>query len=344
MWGKNTKAIIQFSILLSIGIFLIWLSLRAITPQQQTEILTSFKTANYFWIIISMTIALLSHFLRAFRWNYLLKPVGFKTNLLNATCHVLVGYLANYGIPRMGEVTRCTLASKYDKVPFEVAFGTVITERIIDFILFLLIFVLTLAFQFTELIGLANELIFDKLKLLLSGIGHSPVKMILTSAIIIGLVGAVFFLRKNFSTLLKGKFGGILRGMAEGIGSIRKMDKPFEFVLLSIMIWACYFYSLYVCFFALPGTSHLGQKECLTLLLFGTFGVIFSPGGLGAYPAIVGGILLYTFKVDVVSAFALPWLSWTSQFILVVFLGVISLIVLPIYNSKKNDVSPVAEK
>jgi hypothetical protein len=142
--------------------------------------------------------------------------------------------------------------------------------------------------------------------------------------------------------MLKGKLGGLIKGMGEGIGSIRKMEKPLQFIFLSLLIWACYFYSLYVCFFALSGTSHLGQKECLVLLLFGTFGVIFSPGGLGAYPAIVGGILLYTFHIDKVSSFALPWLSWTSQFVLVVFLGIMSLIFLPIYNRNKNVVSQAA--
>lgn len=342
MAGKNTKSIIQFIVLLSIGVLLIWLSVSGITPEQKKEIITAFQTADYFWIILAMVVSFLSHFLRAYRWNYLLKPVGYKTNLLNATCHVLVGYFANYGIPRMGEISRCTLASKYDKVPFEVAFGTVITERIIDFILFLVIFVLTLAFQFTELIGLANQLVFDKLRLKFSGISQDPSKLIITGIIIVVIIAAFFFLRKKFSQLLKGKLGGIIKGMAEGIGSIRKMESPFQFILLSLMIWACYFYSLYVCFFALPGTSHLGQKECLTLLLFGTFGVMFSPGGLGAYPAIVGGILLYTFNIDVVSAFALPWLSWTSQFILVVVLGIVSLIVLPLYNRKRDVVSPTA--
>lgn len=339
MAGKNTKSLIQFVILLGIGILLIWLSLNGITPDQKQQILVAFRTADYFWIVVAMLISLLSHFLRAYRWNYLLKPVGYRTDLLNATCHVLVGYFANYGIPRMGEVSRCTLAARYDKVPFEVGFGTVITERVIDFILFLVIFMLTLALQFSELIDLANQLIFDKLSARLVGTGSSPVKLILVAVIVVGIVGAFFLFRKKIASMLKGRLGGIIKGMAEGIGSIRRMEKPGQFILLSLMIWTCYFYALYVCFFALPGTSKLGQKECLTLLLFGTFGVMFSPGGLGAYPAIVGGILTTTYKIDTVSAFALPWLSWTSQFILVVVLGIISLIVLPIYNRKKNVVS-----
>ncbi len=338
MANKNAKSIVQFLILLGIGVLLIWLSLRQVAPEKD-NIIKAFKTADYSWIALSMFIAVFSHFLRAYRWNLLLKPIGYKTNVLNATCHVLIGYLANYGIPRMGEVSRCTLAAKYDKVPFEVGFGTVITERIVDFIVFVLIFALTLIVQFKELIGLANELIFDKLRDKFSGIKESPLKLVLLLLVVCFTVLLFVFLRKKFVGLLKGKFGGIIKGMVEGLGSIRKMDKPIQFVFLSLLIWMCYFYSLYVCFFALNGTSHLGQKECLTLLLFGTFGVIFSPGGLGAYPAILGGILLYTFHVDTASSFALPWLSWTSQFILIVVLGIVSLVTLPIYNRNKNVVS-----
>ncbi|MBA3663430.1 MAG: flippase-like domain-containing protein [Bacteroidetes bacterium] len=333
---KNTKSVIQFLVLLGIGILLIWLSIRKITPSQKQEIFTAFRTADYFWVVLSMIIAFFSHFLRAFRWNYLLEPLGYKTNLVNANCHVIVGYLANYGIPRMGEVSRCALAAKYDKVPFEIAFGTVITERIVDFFVFTLIFAFTLLVQFKELIGLANKLVFNPLKSRLSGISESPVKMLVVAAIILACVGAFFFLRRKFANLLKGKLGVVVKGLAEGIGSIRKMKKPVQFIILSILIWASYFYSLYACLFAIKGTSHLGQAECLTLLLFGTFGVIFSPGGLGAYPFIVGGILMTTFGIDEVSSFALPWLSWTSQFILILSL---SIFVLPLYNRKKNVVS-----
>jgi glycosyltransferase 2 family protein len=335
---KSTRSVIQFVILLSVGVLLIWLSLRQVAPVKD-KIFAAFREANYFWVFISILIATLSHFLRAYRWNYLLKPVGHKTNLINANCHVLVGYLANYGIPRMGEITRCTLAAKYDKVPFEVGFGTVITERIIDFIVFMLIFFLALFIQFTELIDLANYYMFDKIRNAFSGITQNPTRMIIFCAALLALVAGFLFLRKKFSAKIKGKLGKVIRGLGEGIGSIRKTDRPLEFILLSLLIWACYFYSLYACFFALPGTAGLGQKECLTLLLFGTLGVIFAPGGLGAYPFILFTILHGTYGIDEASAFALPWLGWTSQFVLILVLGLISLIVLPVYNKDKNVVS-----
>jgi uncharacterized protein (TIRG00374 family) len=336
--NKSAKSIIQFIILFAIGILLVWLSLKQVAPQKD-NIINAFKNADYFWIIISMIVSVISHMLRAYRWNYLLNPLGQKVGFINSNCHVLVGYFANYGIPRMGEISRCTLATKYDDVPFQIALGTVITERIVDFVLFLLIFVLTLVLEFSNLIGLANELIFDPLKSRLVAVSQSPIKMIIVALVLIVIVGGLFLLRKKIASILKGKFGGIVSGLGEGIGSIRKMDKPFMFILNSVMIWACYFYSLYFCFFALPGTSNLGQSEALTLLLFGTFGVIFSPGGLGAYPLILSGILINTYHIDEVSAFALPWLSWASQFVLIVVLGVISLIVLPIINREKNVVS-----
>jgi len=335
---KSTKSILQFIVLLGIGVLFIWLSVRSITEEQKGKIIEAFKQANYFWIIVSLLISWLSHFLRAYRWNYLLKPTGHNINLVNANCYVLIGYLANYGIPRMGEISRCTLAPKYDNVPFEVAFGTVITERIIDFILFLTIFALTFLVQFKELSGLVSKYIFDPLLNILSNLGHSPIKLVMLGVVILVMVAAFFLLRKKVSNLLKGKLGGIVKGMGEGLSSIAKMEKPFKFIILSLLIWACYFYSLYVCFFALNGTSQLGQSECLTLLLFGTFGVMFAPGGLGAYPAIISWILFNTYGVDEISSFALPWLAWTSQFALILVLGLISLIIVPIYNRNRNVV------
>lgn len=335
------RSILQFIVLLSIGVLLIWLSLRQVAPEKE-RIIEAFENADYFWIGMAMLIAFLSHFFRAYRWNFLLRPLGYSTTLVNATCHVLVGYLANYGIPRMGEVSRCSLAAKYDKVPFEVGFGTVITERIVDFFIFILIFLITLAVQFTQLIGLANKLVFDPLRNKIAGASEHPVQLTILLLSLGAFVVALWVFRKKFAGMLRGRMGKILRGMGEGLGSVRKLERPWSFIFFSLLIWASYFYSLYMCFFALDSTSHLGHRECLTLLLFGTLGVVFSPGGLGAYPAILGGILLYTYNIDTASAFALPWLSWTLQFVLIVLTGLAALVVLPFYNKKRNVVSQPA--
>ncbi|MGE0569097.1 MAG: lysylphosphatidylglycerol synthase transmembrane domain-containing protein, partial [Bacteroidia bacterium] len=125
--NKSTKSILQFIVLLGIGLLLVWLSFRQVAPQKD-NIIKAFQNADYTWVILSIIVSFFSHFFRAYRWNQLLNPLGYNVTLFNGVSHVFVGYLANYGIPRMGEVTRCTLAAKYDKVPFEIGFGTVITE------------------------------------------------------------------------------------------------------------------------------------------------------------------------------------------------------------------------
>ena len=334
--NKRTKSIIQFVVLLGVGILLAWLSIKSVWVDR-AKIASSFQTANYFWIGISILIAVFSHFLRAYRWNYLLKPLGYSVKPTNAMGAVLVGYFANYGLPRMGELTRCTLVAKYDHVPFEVALGTVITERIVDMLLLLLIFVLTLFAQFQELKILAAEYIITPMIKKLEVISNHPTGLIILIVLVLATIIGFLLIRKKLANLLKGKFGSIIKGFGNGLSSVKDIDKKFQFIALSFAIWIAYFYSLYACFFAFTGTSQLGHAECLVLLLFGTFGVVFSPGGLGAYPLIITSLLINTYHVEQISAVAFPWLAWTSQFILIVCLGLLSLILLPIINKKKSN-------
>lgn len=334
--NKRTKSIIQFIVLLGVGILIVWLSLKSVWSEKE-KIVDAFKQANYFWVLIAMLIALLSHLTRAYRWNYLLKPAGYKISNANAVGAVLIGYFANYGLPRMGEITRCTIVTKYDKVPFEVALGTVITERIVDFLLLIVVFIITLCAQFNELKDLTLKYIVNPMMIKLSDATQNPIKLIiLATLLIIGFI-AFMMLRKKFSNLLKGKLGGILTGFVKGISSIKNMENKFQFIILSLLIWACYFYSLYVCFFAFSATAHLTHSVCIALLLFGTFGVIFTPGGLGVYPAIISSLLVF-YGIDQISAFAFPWLTWTLQFLLILVLGLLSLILLPIINKSKENV------
>lgn len=336
--NKSAKSIIQFFVFLAIGVLLVWLSIKQVAPHKE-EVFNAFRNADYFWVVVSLLISLFSHFLRAYRWNYLLKPLNHNVKLVNANCHVLIGYFANYIPPRIGEVIRCTLAARYDKVPFQVGFGTVITERIVDTFIFLAIFVITLFVEFSNLIGLANHYVFDPLKTKLGGISENPTKLIVVIVIGVVCISAFLFFRKKLAGLLKGKFGNVIKGFAEGLGSIRKMEKPGVFIVLSLMIWASYLFSLFFCFFAIKGTSGLSISEALTLLLFGTIGVIVSPGGAGIYQIILTEILLHTYHIEEVAAFALPWLSWGSQFLLIATFGIISLIVLPLVNKNKDVVS-----
>lgn len=322
-------------VLLSLGILLVWLALRQVADKKK-EIIAAFQNADYFWVTISTVICFIAHFLRAYRWNYLLEPLGHKTSLFNATAAVFIGYFANYAM-RMGEVLRPTIIDRYDKIPFQAGFGTVITERLIDFVLLAIIFVLTLVFQYAELAGLSNKYIFDPMIEKAHLFYEKPLMGSIIVLLILGFFAALFLYRRKISNALKGKFGNVIKGFGEGISSVRRIKNLPSFIALSFLIWLMYFYSLYTCLKAFPETSVIGHKECLTLLLFGTFGVIFTPGGLGAYHIIITGILMF-YGVSQVPAVALPWLVWTGQFIMVTILGLLSLIFLPIINKPKNGI------
>ncbi|MCD6066070.1 MAG: hypothetical protein K0S33_896 [Bacteroidetes bacterium] len=333
--SKKAKTLIQYVVFLAVGILLIWLVSRQVADKKE-EILKAFKSADYFWVAISALTAILGHFLRAYRWNYLLEPLGHKAKLVNATGAVFIGYLANYGLPRVGELTRCTIVARYDNIPFEKALGTVITERIVDFFLLLLVFGLTLLFQFSELFGLVNEHIVSPLKSKLHIFIEKPVLGYIAIAVIVAGILGLWMLRKKIGRMLTGKFGSIIKGFGEGLTSVKTSRHKGMFTLLSLGIWTTYLLGIYFCFFAFAETAHLGLKEGLVLLLFGTFGVIFAPsGGLGAYQSILFVVLVF-YSVSEVTSFALPWVIWSTQLLVTVLIGCISLIVLPIYNKNKN--------
>jgi len=330
----KTKSIIQFVVLLGLGILLVWLAFSQVADEKD-KIIAAFTNANYFWVGVSALIAFSSHVLRAYRWNYLLEPLGHKVSFTNSVAAVFVCYFANYGIPRMGEISRCTIVDRYEKVPFQVGFGTVVTERIVDTVLLLVIFGLTLLFQFTELIGLSNEYIFDPVQQKFANM--SSTKLMIIGGVFLALLIGFLALRKKIAGKLKGKFGGIIKGFLEGLSSIKKIKNFWSFVGLSALIWTMYFYSSYTCMRALTETSVIGHKEVLAIMVFGTLGIVFTPGGLGAYHLIVAQILIY-YGVEKAPAAAMPWLIWTSQFIIITLMGLLSLALLPIINKKRNVV------
>ncbi|HWY09750.1 MAG TPA: lysylphosphatidylglycerol synthase transmembrane domain-containing protein [Bacteroidia bacterium] len=330
----KTKSIIQFIVVFALGILLVWVAYNQVATEKE-KIISAFTNANYFWVFISALIGFLSHIVRAYRWKYLLEPLGYKTSFINASAAVFIGYFGNYAF-RLGEIMRPSILDRYEKVPFQIGFGTVITERIVDTILLFVILGLTLLFQFSELIGLSSKYIFTPIAEKFEGM--SGLKMIILSMLGLGAIVAFLLFRKKMAGKLKGKFGSIIKGFLDGLSSVRKIKNMWAFAGLSVLIWAMYFYSSYTCLFALPETSTLGHKECLTIMLLGTLGIVFTPGGLGAYHLIVANVLMF-YGLSKAESAAFPWLVWTSQLIVITIMGLLSLALLPIINRKKNAVS-----
>lgn len=335
---KQSLSILKFLFFLGIGILLIWLAVRNLSENDKSNIAEAFKQTNYFWIFISLLLSLLSHVSRAVRWRILIQPLGFNPKISNTFFAVMVGYLANFALPRLGEVSRCGVLSKYEKIPFTEAFGTVIAERVIDLICLIIIFFATLIFQFDELWGLTNDKIVQPAANKLSAILHNNSLLLIFALITIGVAISFFLFRKKNIGGLSKKVKTLLHDFVEGLKSVKNIKRPYLFILHTLIIWLLYISSIYFGFLCFKETSQLGIGAAFAVLIFSTLGVIFVPGGTGASQALVTETLTTIFKISFTFSFAFAWLMWTSQFILILLFGVISLILLPLLNkdSSKN--------
>jgi hypothetical protein len=281
----------------------------------------AFFKADYFYIFLSLIISLVGYWSRSYRWKFALNHLGYTTKFRNDFFTVCVSYLVNLTIPRSGEVTRAVVLSKYEKVPFDKAFGTVVAERVVDSLIFLLFLFVGFTLQFDKIYQYLIENNFNFNKIIYLGI--------------LGLFCFILFIlfwkysKLNIILNLKEK----LSGLTEGMLSIYKMEKKWEYIFHSFLIWFSYLAMFYVTIFALPETSNIGFDIVIMGFIFGTFAVGFSPGGLGAYPYAIASIFfLYGIPKEIGTAFG--YLVWTSQTLLTIALGLLSYILLPILNKK----------
>ncbi|MFY0255791.1 lysylphosphatidylglycerol synthase transmembrane domain-containing protein [Chitinophaga sp. 30R24] len=331
---KTLKNVIKFVCFFGIGVLLIWLFTKDITAAQWEEISAAFRKANYWLLIPAMTIGIASHWFRAVRWKLLMKPLGYQPSTLNTFFAVMVGYLANLAVPRLGEVTRCGILAQYEKVPAEKLVGTMIAERAVDLLCLILIMVFTVLTQLDTLgayvhsdilVPISNKIAHANGMQLLIGIAVLGILVMLT----IWLLGR--FARSKVAITIK----SLARGILEGILSIGKMKNKGWFVLYTVLIWSAYLSQVYIGFFCLKATNHLGISAALAVLMIGSVGMIVTPGGIGAYQPLVQKSL-ERYGIPYAIGFAFGWIIWVAQTLLVIVLGFISLIALPVVNKRKQ--------
>jgi glycosyltransferase 2 family protein len=316
--NKSLSKFLSIALPLALGVFLIWYIFKQFTPAQLTELELHFKNANYGYVILSVLLSVLSHVIRAYRWNFLLQPLGYSPRLANNFMAVSIAYVMNIFIPKSGEVSRAVVLTKYEDVPFDKGFGTVISERIVDLALLLLFTVLSLFLQFDTLYDYLLSII--------------PItKLVLLFSICIVLFTSFLAFLKYSKSKLSLKISSLVRGLKEGVFSILKMKKKGAFIFWSLIIWGLYFLSFYVATQALQQTSNISFGIIVTTFVVGSFTFGFTNSGFGTYPAAIMGILL-VFGIAETVGTALGWIVWTSNMVYIVVSGGISFLALPFYN------------
>jgi glycosyltransferase 2 family protein len=322
---------------LGIGAFFIWLFVGHLEDKEKIEIMESFRQAKYGWIILVLFISIFSHILRTFRWQMLLSPLGFRARFWNVFMATMIGYFANLALPRLGEVTRCSVLTKYENIPFQKSLGTVVAERAFDVLTFLVLFFVNLLIQYDRLHQYVNEEIYIPLTEKFSFIGKGYI--LYGSIFMVFLFIALFFFyRKRLRKIkLYQKAMSIIRGFADGLKSLLKLKNPGLFLLYTVLIWTMYFFMTYLCFFSIQQTTHIGPMAGFSVLVFGTIGIMVVQGGIGIYPTLVAGTLVLYEGLQIKNhAYALGWLIWTAQTASIIVAGIVSLILLPLYNKSQN--------
>ncbi len=335
--NPKLKNVIRFTIFLGIGIFFIWIFLRNLTPDQKKEIFNSMGNANYWWIALAIPLGILSHYVRAMRWKMLIETMGYKPGNTNMFFAVITGYFANLALPRLGEVSRCSILTKYENVPFNKSFGTVITERALDFIIFVFLFFLNLALQAERLSGYINEKIYKPLqaKFHITYNLSGTLTILVVAFAVVGILIFLIFRKQILANKMYLKIKEIVLGFVEGMKSLIKVRNPWLFGFYTFSIWALYLLMAYIVFFSIPASSGVGLDAGLAVLVFGSVGFMVVQGGIGIYPAIVAETLVL-YGVASAQGYALGWLIWTSQNLTIVLVGIISLVLLPLLNNRKH--------
>lgn len=336
---KKLVSTIKLVSALGLGVLIIYLSLKDLTPQAKEDILNSFRMADYSWVIFSIFIGILSHITRAIRWKILLQPMGYNPSTKNSFLAVMVGYFANLGIPRSGEVARCSVLYKEDGIPVNKSFGTVIVERSIDMVLFFSLFFITFLIEYKRLDEYVRTHIYpainDKFAFISTDMLFGKLAL---GVVIIGLIVYFIFGKKIKKSSFFQKIFKMLLGIWEGLKSISKIKNPLLFIGYSILIWVFYFLMIYTCLFSLPQTSDLGMSAALTVLVLGSIGIMITPGGIGLYPVIVAQTLvLYGISKESGYGDAIGWITWSAQTIMIIVVGAASLIYLSLNKKKSHE-------
>ncbi|MDG1477810.1 MAG: lysylphosphatidylglycerol synthase transmembrane domain-containing protein [Vicingaceae bacterium] len=320
---KTLINILKIVLPLGIGVYLTWFFISNMSEEELTSLKEAFIKADYIYLFYGLIIMLLSHMSRAYRWKYMLEPLGHKPNFWKMYHSVMIGYLINLTIPRSGEVARAGYYAKFqENTKFDKVFGTIIVERIIDLVMLSIVLGITLYLQ-------KDLEAFNEIRN--SGKTETVIPMWVyftaAGAILVGIVAILKI------PILKEKVLGLIKGVLEGVKTIFKLKQRAAYILHTLFIWGCYVGMIWVCAFALPETAGLSMNAVFAAFVVGAVAISASPGGLGLYPFMVATLLSQLYGIENAGSFSM--LAWSALTLFTILAGLVSLFVLPFTNKKQ---------
>lgn len=329
VWRKSFKTI-AFTLL---GAFILFMVFR---KTDFNQLLSEASEAKFFWIVLALVVGAWGHWIRAARWTLMLDSMDYKVTTYPGFLSVISGYLINLAIPRAGELSRCALMGQVTGVPVQTLVGTVVTERIIDLIMTVLIIFSVLLLQFQLLYDFTRINFLTPLSTKLNSLIQSDYFSIIVVFIVLIFVLILWFIlkKKAVKPTNENKWILLLKGFAKGIKSVFTLKKPILFIVYTFGIWFTYFLSTVCIMQAFEFTASMTLITGLSILMFSTLGVIApAPGGVGSiYTTKLGLIEIYNLPDSQATTFAS--ILFFTQVVGFVILGTFALIQLGIMKSK----------
>ena len=322
---KSFFTILKYALLLSISGALMWYAVRG---QDLSRIGHYIATANYFWLALTLTLSALGYLSRAYRWQMQLNASQTPAPYWPVYHAMMVGYLANLVLPRMGEVIRCSVLRRTSGVPVQVALGTVVTERVIDVLVLLGLLSAVLLLDFNTFWNFVTVQVL--------GGRYEALARNRTPLLVAAVIGGVLLLTvgyalfRNLERLRQNAFFNrailFVKGLLAGVFSVLKLENKGLFLLHTVFTWTVYYLMDYLAFRCFPETYSLDTKAGLAVLTFGAFGMAAPvAGGIGPFHVLVQGILL-VYGVSKEAGIAYALVVHGAQTLLVVLMGGISFV------------------
>lgn len=334
---KGIGILLKTVLPLALGVYLVWYFFDRMTPADKEIFSKAISEANYFWIFLSLFMSFLALLSRAYRWKYVLEPLGYETRFWNRYHALMIGYIVNLTIPRAGEASRAVMLSRSDGVPFSKSFGTILAERAVDLVMLGGVLLLTTTVGYHDFWKIKFEI-----EQHFGGGAETPgsswgsyIGYIIGGLAFAGLL-LVVFLRK-----LRDKLIGFVRDVFAGVFAIFRSRHPFSYLGHTLLIWTLYISYFGICFFSLEETSDIPFAGILIAFIAGSLGISFTNGGIGSFPLLVGLVLSFYLSErhgDAAAAIggALGMIIWASQTLMIILLGLMSFVMLPKNYSSKD--------
>lgn len=323
------RTILKICIPLIFGCILLWFLYRKMDFREIIDVIRN--GVHYDILLFSLIFGLGANVARALRWKLLINSLGEHPRTMNVIWAVLGNYAVNLVLPRVGEVWRCGVIKKYEKIPFSKLFGTLLVDRVSDTVMVgfitLLIFTFNINFFFT---------FFERNPALLEGFQSmfNSIWIYVIGIIFVAVLAFVFTYMKNFTFVVKTK--KMLLNVWEGIKTVWYLKQKGLFLIETLLIWGGYFLFFYITFYAFDFTKDLGISVGLITFTMSSIGVAVPvQGGIGPWHFMVIATLI-CFGVNENDAAAFALVVHTTQTVWTGLVGLAGVIALPIINRNKK--------